>query len=373
MILHTNSAAPRTASQFSCCNSFVAVSVAALFCVAFSPNCEALTVEEAVAAHAATLAKIKTIYVQLDVSFGQTDAPLERMSTTQSWRKGSQERTLQRVDQSLTPHGLIKVADVDRVSQFSYADSETRTLRGWDPEAPLSLPLDYARNSKQFDQVKGGIGPRDPLGATSDDWATLLLEVARGQSLARFAQTSKLELDESAGPDIVRLKVTATDQANLVDAVIELDPAHGHLIRRLENPKTSTVAVVEGFTPYGEGIWLPDRVRRTVKQAVALAERVDARVNEPIEEADLIVQFPEGARVDEVISKKVHLWGKEDVAQTFESFPLFHEHQIKIVKSMQVKTENVAGGGTNWLLWVNIISIVVLLLLMKFRNRLVEP
>ncbi|HET6423039.1 MAG TPA: hypothetical protein VFG20_05105 [Planctomycetaceae bacterium] len=335
-------------------------------------RCDAMTVDEAIAAHAATLARIQTVYVNLEIQLGPTEKPPQRMSTTESWRVGSRERTLQRVYFTLTTQGLKDVSEADRVAQFSYGDSETRTLRGWDPAAPLTVPLDETRDSTEFGRVKGGIGPRDPLGGTSDDWTTLLLEVARGVPLAQFAKTAQLQLVETAKTDIVRLKVIETDQPQLVNAVIDLDPAHGYLIRRLESPKTSTVAEVDGFTSFGEGIWLPDRVRRIVPRATAVAERVAARVNEPIADSELVVQFPEGARVDEVLTKRVYLWGNDGPAETFESFPLFHEHQLKRMKLAQQTPENLASGGTNWLLWVNVVGIVVLLMLMKFRNRLVE-
>ena len=42
------------------------------------------------------------------------------------------------------------------------------------------------------------------------------------------------------------------------------------------------------------------------------------------------------------------------------------------MKLAQQTPEYLASGGTNWLLWVNVVGIVVLLMLMKFRNRLVE-
>jgi len=335
--------------------------------------CSAMTLEEAVAAHKATLAKIKTLYVSLKISFGPSADSLQQMSTTQTWREGSRERTLQRVMLTLTTQGLKEVAAVDQTAQFSYDDLETRTLRGWDPYKPLTLPLDETRNAQEFGRVKGGIGPRDPLGDTCDDWATLLLEVSRGQSLADLVRKSQVEMLDPPRPEIVRLKVVATEHPHLVGAVIDLDSEHGYLISRLETPKTGTVAAVEVFTPYGEDLWLPDRVQRTLKQAVAVAERVEARVNEPIADADLTVQFPEGARVDEVLAKRIFLWGTDGPAETFESFPLFREYQIKRMKLANPVSSNAPANGPNWLLWVNLIGIAGLLGLMKFRKLLVKP
>ncbi len=332
----------------------------------------AVTVEEAIAVHVATLAKLKTLYVQVETGYGHSEAPPEQMSVSESWRSGPRERTLQRVFVSMTPQGLKPIPEVDRVIQFSYSDTETRTLRGWDPAAPLNLPLDETKNASEFGRVKGGIGPRDPLGATSDDWTTLLLEITRGQSLTEFARTTRLDVDDSSTSDRIRLKVLDTDQANFVGAVIELDPQHGHLIRRLEMPKVATVAEVDGFKPFGDGIWLPERVRRVGAETTAIATLLEARVNEPIDDADLVVQFPEGARVEEVLTKRVHLWGKDGPAKTFESFALFYEHQMKRMKDAQPAHVGVAGGS-NWLLWVNLVGIAALVLLMTFRKRLVEP
>lgn len=350
----------------------VVLTVSTLLCSGLVSTCEATTLEDAVAAHSATQAKIKTLYLSLKISFGPSADALQQMSTTQTWREGARERTLQRVLKTMTTQGLKDVSPVDQTSQFSYDDMQTRTLRGWDPANPLQLPLDETRNETEFGRVKGGIGPRDPQGGTADDWATLLLEVSRGQSLSDLVRKSEVELIEAPRPEIVRLKVLATEHPQLVGVVIDLDSEHGYLISRLETPKTGTIATVDGFTAFGEGIWLPDRVRRTLKNAVAVAERVEARVNEPMSDADLTVQFPEGARVDEVLTKRIFLWGSDEPAETFESFAQFHEHQLRQMKLAKPVSPVVTSNGPNWLLWVNVIGIAVLLGLMTFRKQLVK-
>lgn len=333
----------------------------------------AVTVDEALAAHAANLSKLKTIYVQVEVTYQAAEKPPVRMSMSESWRSGTHERTLQRLFQALTPKGLREIPEIDRVSQFSYGDDETRSLRGWDPEAPLKLPLDETRNANEFGRVKGGIGPRDPLGATADSWMALLLEVAHGQSLATFAKTAQLAVEETKDPNVIRLKIVSTDQTSFANGAIELDAAHGHLIRRMEFDENRTVAEVEGFTEFDDGIWLPDQVKRTGPTAVAVAKRLDTRVNEPILETDLVVAFPEGARVDRVLTNQVHLWGKDGPAHTFDSFGDFHNHQLKRMKEAQGAAAPMVTGGANWLLWVNVIGIAALLLLMYFRKHLVQP
>ncbi len=333
----------------------------------------AMTVDEVVATHAATLAKIETIYLRVEISHGDIGKPLQRMSSSESWRSGTRVRTSQRLFVALTVKGIKEIPEEDRVTQFSFADSESRSLRGWDPEAPFTLPLDETRNANEFGRVKGGLGPRDPLGSTSGDWAALLLEVTTGQPLALFARTAQLALDESPAADVVRLRIAQTDQANLSGGLIDLDPKHGHMIRRLEFPAMKTVAEVQGFTDFGDGIWLADKVVRTTPGVTAVVERLEARVNQPIADADLVVAFPEGARVEEVLTKRVHLWGKDGPAETFDSFPQFLEYQQKRMKAAHPLPGNPANGGANWLLWVNVTGIAALLMLMVFRKRLVQP
>ncbi len=333
----------------------------------------AVTVEEAVTAHAATLAKIETIYLRSEIASGTQDQPLQKMSVSESWRSGTRVRTLQRLFQALTAKGLKEIPEANRVTQFSFADEESRNLRGWDPEAPLKLPLDETRDATEFGRVKGGIGPRDPQGVTSTDWATFLLEVTPGLPLADFAKVAQLELAEPPDPSVVRLKIIHTDQAVLSGGLIDLDTTHGSMIRRLEIVEAKTVAEATDFTEFGEGIWLPEKVVRTTPRTTVVAQRLEARVNEPLADADLIVAFPEGARVDEVLTKRVHLWGKNGPARTFESFPQFLEYQtaqMKLANPLPIRPEN-AGG--NWLLWVNLVGIAALLLLMTFRKHLVKP
>lgn len=330
------------------------------------------TVEEAVAAHAATLAKIETLYLRVELTVGEIDKPPQRMSLTENWRSGTHVRTLQRLYLAVTPKGLKEIPEANRVTQFSFADTESRHLRGWDPEAPLALPLSEVTAANEFGRVKGGIGPRDPQGMTSSDWAAFLLEVSPGLTLADFAKTAKLELVDSPDANTVRLHVIQTDHAALSGGLIDLDLEHGHLIRRLEIPSAKMVAEVHGFTPFGEGVWLPEKVVRTTGKTIVVAQRLDARVNEPMADADLVVAFPEGARVEEVLTKRIHLWGEKGPAHTFESFPQFLEYQKKQMQDANRPERMPINGGTNWLLWINIFGIVALVLLMTFRKRLVQ-
>lgn len=83
----------------------------------------AMTVDEAVAAHAATLAKIETIYLRVELSAGEPDKPLQRMSLSEVWRSGTHVRTLQRLFQALTKNGLKEIDEANRVTQFSFADT----------------------------------------------------------------------------------------------------------------------------------------------------------------------------------------------------------------------------------------------------------
>lgn len=332
----------------------------------------AITVEEAIAANAATLAKIDQIYLRVEISSGTKDNPLRKMSSSETWRSGTRVRTLQRLFHALTAKGMKEIPESNRVTQFSYADDESRNLRGWDPADPMDLPLDETRNPNDFGNVKAGIGPRDPQGVTSTDWAVLLLEVTPGLSLADFAKTAKLEIVEPPSEDIVRLRVVQTDHSVLSGALIDLDTAHGYLICRLEHIAAKTVADVEGFTLFGDGIWLPDKVVRTNAETRAVGQRMEARVNEPIADTDLVVAFPEGARVDEVLTKRIHLWGKDGPAHTFETFAQFLEHQEEEQRKAHPLPAPPASTGGNWLLWVNLVGIVTLLLLMALRKRLVR-
>ena len=59
----------------------------------------AVTVEEAVAANAASLAKIESIYLRSEISSGTSDQPLQKMSVSETWRSGTRVRVYYDPDQ----------------------------------------------------------------------------------------------------------------------------------------------------------------------------------------------------------------------------------------------------------------------------------
>lgn len=72
-------------------------------------------------------------------------------------------RELQRSYYAWTPEGRVQAESAHGdVFQWCIDGTEARSLRGWDPVQPFTLPLEFGRNAAEFGAVVGGISVHDP-------------------------------------------------------------------------------------------------------------------------------------------------------------------------------------------------------------------
>jgi hypothetical protein len=187
-----------------------------------------------------------------------------------------------------------------------------RMMHGWDPENPDAITRFFGTRSHLHGTIQAnmpGVWPEIPL-----------LDLSGRHTLARLAKIAEFDLKPADDGRCVRLEVTATTRPYFGGFKIDLDPAHGYLIRRTLTGNDGSEEVDE-FKPYGDGIWIPNRVRsfNPVDGNRITCELDECEVNGPIAEKDLVVEFPEGSLVHDREKKKHYLWGKGGPAQAFET------------------------------------------------------
>ena len=83
--------------------------------------------------------------------------PLVLDSVKEFWASGNSFRQRLRTFYAINSLGEY-VRSEGEVTETSYGGSEVRTLRGWDPDHPLRLPLEFGRNAAEFGKINGGLG-----------------------------------------------------------------------------------------------------------------------------------------------------------------------------------------------------------------------
>jgi hypothetical protein len=249
------------------------------------------------------------------------------------------------------------------------SDKEVRTTHGWDPENPDELPLDFAKHAGSFGRVRGIISTRNP---TKGGLITLF-DVFPEFSLARIAEQSQIVCIPSDKPGSIRFEVKASRIGLVVGLKIDLDAEHGHLIRRLMW-KDGQVSEVEDFASFGDGIWVPMRIRGHGGKASSTLEVIQCQVNIPIPDKDLDFKFPEGARVDQAERGLIHLWGKDGPARSFGSDPDFVNYLEKYARGVQAANAGAtvpSGFISSPLFWVaNAVLVCLLGILVIVRRRI---
>jgi hypothetical protein len=144
----------------------------------------------------------------------------------------------------------------------------------------------------------------------------LLLEPTDGRSLASVIATSRVTALEASTPESLRFRLDTSDVPALTGATIELDTAHSDMIRRIELANGPVTEVLE-YSQYGGEVWLPSQIQQSVGALTVTTRVLECQVNTDIPEDALLVDFPEGARVDEPEKNLIHIWGK---GQAHESF-----------------------------------------------------
>jgi hypothetical protein len=242
-------------------------------------------VNAAIAKHAETLAKIKTLHVKVELVDLSPELPKsQRTQISESWKSGLRERVLIRNYVTLTTKGA-KVSEKagGDVRIGVYDATSVRGLVGWDPEDPLPTPLDFTKSVSVLDRVNCSISPRDPSEMTSDDWQRLLLEVWRARPLREVVKTAEVVPLEAPNPDTVRFQLKSTENDSLMGGIFELDKKHGYLVRKREF-SDGGVKEVDEFAEFADGVWLPKRIHLTMGGGKLVYDTtlLDAHVNENI-------------------------------------------------------------------------------------------
>lgn len=208
----------------------------------------------------------------------------------------------------------------------SYSQGGMHLLRGWDPQHPRPLPLQPAIES--CGGLNCYIARPVATDRRSEARQLLMLDVYKGMSLPEIAKISKLVPLTASDANTVRYEVQKCGKEELEGAVIDLDLAHGCMIRRL-NLAAGYVWTVDQFADFG-GIWIPRKLHVSGPMCT-YTELTGCRVNEALRDEELAVEFPEGAAVDDTRTGAVHIWGKKGPAYTFASSAAFKSHQSWLV------------------------------------------
>lgn len=346
--------------------------------------------------NAASLNRISSYHLRIVMSSsltvdGKEVLPYRRDSVMEIWREGIRRKHIHRVFRKGTPSGIVSVEqEHGQVTQSSADEREIRNLRGWDPEHPYQLPLEFGRSAVEYGSVKGTIGLRSPKETLEWPESSMLLwQIAPGLTLEEVAKHSTLTEVDSDDPQKVRLRIDNPTDPRLdlyAGALIDVDKTHGFMISRIERSdehENHHVYEAVRFDLSEPGLWIPVEVtQRSVPKAHPEAIRlmrfeIDLReINPPIDESLLTVQFPEGSKVREYPSGQIHYWGKDAPARTFTSDEQFLDYLYARAREVQGASQrsDLSGSGsengsTSTILVVNIVIIVAIIILTLIRRR----
>lgn len=335
-------------------------------------TCQASAVlQEAVAKHAQTVSKIKSIHIKIE-SHGSIDGGETKLTSSfETWRSGNRERVMSHAFRRPSPRAGGGWEEIDQTTSArsiqGFSETEVRLLRNWDPENPRPGPLVDAWECSPL--VICSITPRDALGAASHTWSSLMLELALGVPLAQAVKTGDVELLPTDSADLVRLKLVGCDPPWLSGSIVDLDAKHGYLIRRLEFP-SGIAKEVSRFQCYPDGIWLPEKVEINAGDGAlrTTSTVTDCQVNIPISDADLDVEFPAGARVDEAHKGMIHLWGNGKPAQSFMNEEDFLAAVEAKFPSRWLRMVKAALGAVTLLIGITLFAIAYRSRIQKWRH-----
>ena len=136
--------------------------------------------------HNKSLSAIHSIHMKTELWIKAVDTELTKVNETELWRDGFRERSIQRDYVIWTPKGKIENPDGD-VRIVTLTDKEIRTLNGWDPDNPASLPIDFVKKSSDFRRIRGSIQHRSPIVGGSN----IVQKVYPGVTLSDVADFSE--------------------------------------------------------------------------------------------------------------------------------------------------------------------------------------
>ena len=288
---------------------------------------------DALAQHTAELDKIENYHIRVEDYFTEGDlgeGALFHMKTTEVWQSGNNRKWVDRVLRSESQEGMTSHGEHGDVFEFSIGSRFTRKMSGWDHAHPqFPVPLEFGRNVVELHTAACEIVPTDPLimdELISRDRLAMRWDLMPGWSLDRSSRVCEFMEVATGDPNLVRFQIARTTEPTVfngkligVGSIIDLDLRHGAAISRIESDSDGSPVVYEslGFEESASGIWWSKGWRCTYKDNVLSEHLVTAcEINVPFDDETLTVQFPEGARVDDV-DGRIHLWGKDAPAATF--------------------------------------------------------
>jgi hypothetical protein len=325
-----------------------------------------------------TVAAITSAHVVVEHHYDLGDGKLSRQESIEWWRSGDRERLAN-----------VTYASMDGETQgWRTWDPPLRTETGYDLETVLSLdnwdsdqipdePLvPGGPNVEAYARTKGSVMPRDPAYASPGFFYFLLFMPFVTHDLREMAEAATEAKIISQSPEEIVLELRG--DPFIERRLIALAPNRGHWIKRLtlyerldDAEPVRTFEAVE-FKDCGDGIFFPMHVEGRTGGALVMDVRVtEAQINEPIDPLLATVRFPEGARVDNLVTGQLHVWGKSEPELTFASLQDFREWEASTAQSLVDKGQ---GGGMYGSLWPYLVANGVLLglvaVIIYIRRRL---
>ncbi len=316
---------------------------------------------------------------------------------TEIYQDDHRRKVIRRIFRAVGPDGVMKESESEhgKVNQTSYDAKEYRVLNGWDPEHPFPLPLEFGRNAKEFGLVGAQIIPRDPTQAIRQfEMGILLWQIIPHHDLTSLSEKFDLVLKPAPDADTVRIELASTRDPNLKDDVgtlVDLSKSHDWLVKRIERPAPHSydahhVMEVQLFKKFGDQYWYPAKIHDTGTYQNERASGVSKgdteiefhSINTPIPEELLKLEFPEGARVNEVHLGRIHIWGKGAPAKTFNSFEDYESYLFARAKEYQASRQARQGPAEiedesshiYLFLVINAVLVGLLILLTVLRRKL---
>ncbi len=358
-----------------------------------------LPLEEILSRQAAGLNSILTYHLRITsrsgtFGTGEDAGELTPTSIIEIWQDGFRRREWRRSLKTWTPEGT-KVSSDGRgwVSDNSEDPWQTRSLEGWDRERPFPLPLEFGRDAAQFEKVKGYLSPPNPNGIdTRTEGFSLLWTIfpGTGKGLSELARVADLDLVAADSPEQVRLRVRSASDPSLqkyVGATIDLDQRYGYQVCRIEfeDEYSWTVREATSFQEVLPGVWIPKKAKQSRRLTNMPIREVSewtvdiCEINVPIPAEDLTVRFPPGARVNERIGDKIHIWGDAGPVATFTTHEAFRDYIYARAREYQARNRPASSAGFRpepnlWaFVMVNGGLVAALVGLTFLRRRLARP
>lgn len=338
-----------------------------------------LTVDEILSRHAKAVEMLGDFRVFVEAEVATEDGSFQRMGTVEWVRAQNSNRFTTATFVYLNSNNVFVRQEKPVHFDMSYDSSEVRTLSNSDPDEHVSLPiLPGGLNARVFASKKGAIYPIDATNPPTDPVLSWLL--FRPEGSMDFAS-----LVRSADAAVV----SGTEKEPLVEITrstgkirLAFSSEHDYLISRAEwfgvDGTAAAKVEISAFMKTEAGRSFPGASISFDRDVPKVRVRVTTSTfGTTIPRREAVVQFPEGARVDNPVDHIIHIWGAGDApAKSFSDFTEYAKWEE------EAGTRNAPGRGlsgpslpgekasSHRLLWYTIAIVAVLVVLFAVRRRL---